>query len=482
MSEIVIGGEHFQELYAHLFPGDADEHAAVALAGFDQDGRRSRLLVRELHTVPPEHFLPGTYGYRRTSPRFVAELSVRAAELGLAYVALHSHPGSAIRTSLSRDDKAAHRRLFPHLLDLTSRPVAGVALGTASAAGEVWQSCDRVSDLEALRVIGPRLELLTPREDSIAQTAARFDRQARLFGAAGQQILRQMHVAVVGAGGGGSMIIEQLAHLGVGELTIIDFDVVKEINLSRIVGSRPYDVGRKKVAVLKRLVEEIDPGIDCRAIDGDIGDLDAARYLLDADFLFLASDTITSRLVFNAIVHRYLIPGVQVGAKVDLARDREISQVYVAVRPVAPDHGCLQCNSLIDAMQLQREARTEEEERAQNYLDEPDVVDPSVVSLNGTAASAAVNVLLLSATGLSESGLWDHRLHLVRSGEVLPVRDKKLKDCPFCSTAETSTYALGGDPSSLPCRRGGTAEIVGAAPGQPRSRSWWKRLWAGSRR
>lgn len=481
MTEVVVGGEQFDELYAHLFQGDGDEHAAVALAGVDQEGERLRLLVRELHPVPPEHFPPGQHGYRQTSPRFVAELAVSASERKLAYVAFHSHPGSGRRTSLSSDDRAAHRRLFPHLLDLTSgRPIAGIALGAASAAGEVWLSRDQVRDVTALKVVGTRLEQWGSREGSIPEAALRFDRQARLFGAAGQAILRQMHVAVVGAGGGGSMIVEQLAHLGVGKLTIVDFDVVKDINLSRIVGSRPYDVGRKKVAVLKRLVQGIDSDIRCRAVDGDIADLAAARYLLDTDFIFLATDTVTSRLAFNAIVHRYLIPGVQIGAKVDVAPGGEISQVYVAVRPVLPDRGCLQCNSLIDPMQLQREARTEEEDRAQNYLNEPEVVDPSVVSLNGVAASAAVNVLLLSATGLSEDGLWDHRLQLARSGEVLPVRAKKLDDCPFCSATRTSTYALGGDPHALPCRRGGTAEEVDAAPaGETRAGRWWQRLSVG---
>ena len=91
-------------------------------------------------------------------------------------------------------------------------------------------------------------------------------------------------------------------------------------------------------------------------MDGDISDLATAEHLPDTDFIFLATDTITSRLIFNAIIHRYLIPGVQIGAKVDIDEKGTISQVYVAVRPVLPDRGCLHCNSLIDPMKLQEEA------------------------------------------------------------------------------------------------------------------------------
>jgi molybdopterin/thiamine biosynthesis adenylyltransferase len=452
--ELVIAGDRYRRLQEHLFQPDRDEHAAVILAGVHRDRRRTRLLAREVHLVPPEDFVPGTYGYRQTAPRFVAELASRAADEKLSYVALHSHPGAHRDVSLSRDDLRAHQRLFPHLLNLTrGSPVAGIALGDQSAAGELWLEDEGQEPLTCVRVVDERLLQLTSRPRSGSFVDSRFDRQVRLFGEAGQEILRNLHVGIVGAGGGGSMIVQQLAHLGVGTITSIDFDVVKDINLSRIVGATPRDVGIKKVAVLHRLVQEIDPSITFNAIDGDIADLAIAESLLDTDFIFLATDTITSRLVFNAIVHRFLIPGVQIGAKVDLTAGGEISQVYVAVRPVSPSRGCLHCNSLIDPMILQQEARSDEEQAAQNYLNAPDVVDPSVISMNGVAASTAVNVMLFAATGLAQDSLWNHRLFLPLAGDVLTVGTKKDPDCPFCSSSPSALYGRGDPTSALPCRR-----------------------------
>jgi molybdopterin/thiamine biosynthesis adenylyltransferase len=452
--ELVIGEELYATLQLHLFQSDHDEHAAVILAGVHDQAGSTRLLARELHLVPAEQFIPGIHGYRQTSPGFVAELAVRAFTERLAYVALHSHPGATNRTALSHDDRHGHRRLFPHLLNLTNGvPVLGVALGTAAAAGEVWLNRDDPAPLDAVRVVGHNLVRLTDRPPPGMQLDPRFDRQARLFGARGQEVLRSLHVAVVGAGGGGSLLVEQLAHLGVGRLTVVDYDTVKSINLSRIVGSNTTDIGRKKVDVMGRLVTQIDPSIDVRLVDGDITDRQIAERLLDCDFIFLATDTITSRLVFNAIAHRYLIPGVQIGAKVDVRVNGSISQVYVAVRPVLPDRGCLHCNSLIDPNRVQAEARTEEEQRAQNYLNEPEVIDPSVISLNGLAAANAVNVMLFSATGLAHERLFDHRLYFPLTGDVLAVRDIKDPDCPFCSISRPdSHYGRGGSPSSLPCR------------------------------
>jgi molybdopterin/thiamine biosynthesis adenylyltransferase len=455
--ELWIADDLFDRLQEHLFQPDGDEHAAVVLAGIHHSERRTRLLARELHVVPAEDFPPGRYGYRQTAARFVAEFGSRAGEQGLAYVALHSHPGAERVVGLSGDDLASHRRLYPHLLDLTGGvPVAGVALGRASAAGEVWMRGSTPVPLDALQIVGPHLNRLTDRPwPASSGTDPRFDRQARLFGASGQGILRAMHVGVIGAGGGGSMLVEQLAHLGVGRLTVVDYDVVKDVNLSRIVGAtvRDSEVATKKVDVMERLVHQIDESIEFDGIDGDIADLPIAERLLDCDFLFLATDTITSRLVFNAIVHQYLIPGIQIGAKIEVAADGSVSQVYVAVRPVLPSRGCFQCNSLIDPMRLQEEARTEEERVAQNYLDEAEVVDPSVVSLNGITASHAVNTMLFSVMGFAEPELLSHRLFFPRTGEVLSVLAQKDSECRFCSQLEGAVYGLGDPTSRLPCRR-----------------------------
>src|SRR5579864_1273868 len=249
--ELRIDGERARDLHAHLFQDDNDEHAAVALAGVAATRNGLVLLVRELHLIDAADFGPGDFGYRQTSPRRVAELSLRAADQKLAYVALHSHPGASTSVALSRDDLEGHQRLFPHLLDIVGAPIAGIALGKRAAAGQAWLPSGETRQISHIRVVGSQLDFLRPVERAGPDSVdPRFDRQARLFGALGQAILADLHVAIVGAGGGGSIIVEQLAHLGVGRLTIIDYDVVKDINLSRIVGATPVDAARREKKVV----------------------------------------------------------------------------------------------------------------------------------------------------------------------------------------------------------------------------------------
>ena len=178
-------------LRSHLFRPDRDEHAAIILAGTSEHGHDLTLLGRELHCLGPAEFTAGEYGYRQISPATLARLGNRAAEQGLALVSCHSHPGARNSVALSRDDLDGHQRVFPHLLDIVDgSPVAGIAFGYCSAAGEVWRQDSRPRALDGVRVIGADLDELRSSPDGAGQTRERFDRQARMFGAAGQEILR----------------------------------------------------------------------------------------------------------------------------------------------------------------------------------------------------------------------------------------------------------------------------------------------------
>jgi hypothetical protein len=131
-------------------------------------------------------------------------------------------------------------------------------------------------------------------------------------------------------------------------------------------------------------------------------DQNVARHFIDCDYLFLAADRVQARLLFNAIVHQYLIPGTQLGSKVT-ANDKpgELDQVFSVVRPIRPGAGCLWCSWLISPSRLQAEAETEEEKRVQRYVNDATIVAPSVITLNAVAAAHATNDFLFSITGLT---------------------------------------------------------------------------------
>ena len=87
-----------------------------------------------------------------------------------------------------------------------------------------------------------------------------------------------------------------------------------------------------------------DPNARIEVLARDFLDAEVAARFTDCDFLFLAADTMGARLLFNAIVHQYGIPGIQVGAKIPVAEDGTVGNVFCVSRMVTPELGCLWCN------------------------------------------------------------------------------------------------------------------------------------------
>jgi hypothetical protein len=127
-----------------------------------------------------------------------------------------------------------------------------------------------------------------------------------------------------------------------------------------------------------------------------------------------------------------------------------LESVFSVTRPVTPDSGCLWCNGLISRSKLQEEAQTEGELRAQRYVDEPDVVAPSVITLNAAGAAQAVNDFLFYMTGLTEADATQaYRRYLPLSRETWLDHPRKAEDCPECGRLAQGRLAR-GDARRLP--------------------------------
>ena len=126
------------------------------------------------------------------------------------------------------------------------------------------------------------------------------------------------------------------------------------------------------MSVAERVILQGNPNAAVKLVARDVARESAAKELIGGDSVFLAADSMRARLVFNAVVHQYLIPGVQLGSKIRTDRDGALVEVMSANRPARPGNGCLWCNQLIEANELAKEAKTDEERKAQAYgVEEP---------------------------------------------------------------------------------------------------------------
>lgn len=465
-----------ERLHAHLFPGDGDEHGAVLAAGVTQTERGSRLLARDLLLARDGvDYVPGQRGYRMLTAEFVRDAVLYCRDQCLSYLAVHCH-GGIDRVGFSGDDLASHERGYPALLDIIGGPPVGALVFAQDAvAGDIWLpgGAGRVP-LTSARVVDRRTHWLYPAPPPRPpRRDATYDRQARLLGDHGEAMLRALKVGVIGAGGVGSLVVEYLARLGVDHIVVADPQRIEITNLSRVVGSTRRDAlawladegkpgwlrglamrqAARKVTIAARLARSANQKGRVEAIPGDIVDETVARRFTDCDYLFLAADSMQARLVFNALVHQFLIPGMQLGTKVPVDPDSgAVGDVFTVTRPVAPEAGCLWCNGLISASGLQDEAMSDEERRAQRYVDEPEVIAPSVITLNAIAAALGTTDFLFGVTGLlSPDAAHEYLRVLPRHGDVHFDIPRKDADCIECG-AGTASRRGRGDAWPLPTR------------------------------
>ena len=476
--KILIPEGIFRELYIHLFPGDNDEHGAAFLAGISETKNDVRLLVRELYLAQDgQDYVRGTRSHRTLRSTFVRDCVLTARDESLIYLAIHNHSGID-SVAFSNDDLHSHKRGYPALLDVVrGMPVGALVFAQRAVAGDIWVSKQSRIELDSVTIIGTTRQVLTPKPCNKVpfQIDSRYDRQTRLFGDYGQHLLRNTKVAIVGLGGAGSLLAEFIGRLGVGHVVLIDPKRAKVSNLPRLVAASRYDtwslawlvkqnrprwlrtfglsMSRRKVNLARRNILRANPIAHVEVFSTDFLESHIPNHLKDCDYIFLAADSMRARLLFNAIVHQYLIPGVQVGAKVivDKARDK-VRNVYAVARPVTPELGCLWCNQLINPKKLQDESISDSEIQNRSYVDDQNIAAPSVITLNALATAQAANDFLYYITGLTTKNVLQHYMRFEPTDrKVFWDKPRSSKDCIECGRTSLSRFAR-GDKNNLPTK------------------------------
>ena len=234
-----------------------------------------------------------------------------------------------------------------------------------------------------------------------------YDRQIMAFGQRGQDAISKLKIAIVGAGGLGSISFFVLVRLGAKFITIIDHDSVEHSNLNRLYGSTVLDAKNKtpKVEMLKREAKKISQDIEIITIQNSILNDGVLEQVKNHDIIFGCTDTHSSRSRINNFAAQYLIPYFDTGTGIEVDENHNIKNAGGQVRISIPGKGCLNCIDGID-LNLARQEMLPEEERQiaieRGYINGVDVHAPAVASLNGVIANLAVTEFMAFVTGCKE--------------------------------------------------------------------------------
>jgi len=421
-------------LSQHLFRADGGAHGAVLLAGYAEGPRGPRLLARDLIIADEgADYIPGQYGHHALAPSFVRNAVLRARDEHSAYLAVHAHHGLD-QVQFSRIDLASHQRGYPSLRQISGQVVGGLVLTPHAAAGDLWLPDGSRAQLAETVIPSGNLMRLRPSPAGEGRCDPQHDRQARMLGDLGQETLNRLRVAVVGLGGVGSVLVEELARLGVGELVLIDDETVDRTNLPRLIAAEPEDVGRLKTELAVRNALRANPDVRTVPVTRRVEHPKALAEIARCDWIFLAADGDAARHWVNAAAQQYLIPATQVGVKVPLTAQGEVGQIHTATRLILPGSNCLWCCRLIDPTRLAIDMQPAAERKAADYV--PGVPAPSVITLNTLAAAEALNHFVLATAGLHQDES-DHAsvIHRPRTRQRDLQDPRHDPDCRWCTNA-----------------------------------------------
>lgn len=242
-------------------------------------------------------------------------------------------------------------------------------------------------------------------------------------------------MSVVGVGGTGTHVVQQLAYLGVGKLSLIDDGHLKVTSRNRYIGSQPGDIakGPLKVAIAARLVELAVDDVSVDEFPFSVISGPGFAAVLQSDYVFGCVDDDAIRLVLTQLCAAYRKPMFDVASDIEELEGklRYGGRVCAAIDGDA----CPLCLGQIDmaeaSLALADVAAREQRKRMYGVgLDDLDRAGPSVVSLNGVVSSLAVTEFMLQVTGIRRA----RRLLIYRGdlGKVLVSMDEPYADCFVC--------------------------------------------------
>jgi hypothetical protein len=280
--------------------------------------------------------------------------------------------------------------------DLYGSLILSAAPDGFNFTGKILTASDETA-VTRIWAVGDRWKLKKSFETAIHSEEKAFDRNVRAFGPAIQDTIGNLKLAIVGAGGTGSAVAEQLVRLGVRNLILVDPDVLSESNVTRVYGSTPADVGRPKVAVLRDALMRIAPRLDCRIIQGMITSRDVATELTTSDLIFGCSDDNAGRIVLSRISTYFIIPVIDCGVLLAGNAEGQLTDINGRITTMVPGAACMVCRGRIDLARARTELLTPDERvRLENegYAPVLGRVEPAVVTFTTSVAAFAVMEML----------------------------------------------------------------------------------------
>jgi hypothetical protein len=341
------------------------------------------LLAVSYHPVRDEHYIKAKAGDLAgaiISRYAISEAMQEALTTGDGIFHIHMHHFDSFSEPFSRVDLKSLNELMPSFYSVSKNALHGALLMTPKhILGKYWTPDRRAHNLQTISVVG-HPTISSQKKRPLTIDAERYSRQSFL-GDDSDEIISKKTIGIVGVGGGGSHIVQQLSHLGFKKFVLYDPDIISISNLNRTVGATEEDVRlkTKKIEIAGRVIKSLHKDASIKAID--------KRWqaepepLRECDIVFGCVDRYRERHELEISMRRYLIPYIDLGLTLVHHKPRPpfmSGHVFLSM----PGKPCMWCLGILSESKVAEETK--------GYGDTGH--QPQVVWGNGVLASTAVGI------------------------------------------------------------------------------------------
>jgi molybdopterin-synthase adenylyltransferase len=405
----------FPVLRQRLLDGQDQETFALLLGKRISADDRTVIRVGEVTYPRPDDYVGQSIASLRLQREFIYRELVRMQQEGRydTLIDVHTHPfcaaGAAFSAVDDADEQAFHGWLAETLDDVG---YASIVLSRSDYAAREWVRGESGSQVLPARIRAQIVAEDWPCAD-VSQGEADGMREilelqqdifARSVLALGVDTLttmmRDQTVGIIGVGGLGSVIAENLIHSGFQSLRLFDPDCLEIANLNRIVGAtyQEAEAGRCKASAVKDHLLRINPKARLHDHITGIQNPFIVPVLMDCDWLIVATDNHASRFHAQRVALELGIPLISAGVNISVEEGKVTDMSGEVIIARYGDGLCLNCLGRINptavAAESSRGGRIAEELARRGYVTGEDVKQPAVKTLNSVVAAMAVDVLL----------------------------------------------------------------------------------------
>jgi molybdopterin/thiamine biosynthesis adenylyltransferase len=372
----------------------SDESVAFLTAKHFETRDKIIMIADDIVKARPQDYLHRSNLRLEVSPLYTSRVLSVAEDKENTVIMVHSHPFDDGKPRYSPSDNYGEALTSETISNnlIGGPPVGSLLIGQRDLNSRVWLGQTNKHVISSVTILNTDkywVHYYEPR--SRYRQRLSVDRQVRVLGNDVQSQLEELVIGVVGLGGTGSIIAEQLARVGAKKLIIVDHDDFEQSNWSRLYGSSWSDVKKKgsKVSIVKSHLKNISKHIEVTPIKRTVMSKNVLLALASCDVIFSCLDRHSPRAVLNELSYQCYVPVIDVGVGVTKG-EKNILGGSIRATVIGPGLPCLFCQEMVRPEMITTELLSPEEynlRRAEGYVNSLGNAEPSIISYTSMAGS-----------------------------------------------------------------------------------------------